>query len=139
MSPFHTSLNHIAFTFSEDNTWEPEENLDCPDLIAAFEAKYTPPGPEESERNTTNKVKDITEDNRPRGFDRGLEPAKILGATDASGELMFLMMWKGCDEADLVPASQANVRCPNIVIDFYQNKIPWYVQQTVIAEIEILD
>ena len=31
---------------------------------------------------------------KPRGFDKGLEPDKIIGATDNSGELMFLISWK---------------------------------------------
>lgn len=104
----------------EDNSWEPVENLDCPELIEAFEAK------------------------RKAGFDRGLKPEKILGATDSpgsllklhnflvcikiksiSGELMFLMKWIGTDEADLVPAKQANVICPQIVIKFYEERLKW--------------
>ncbi|XP_005111102.1 chromobox protein homolog 1 [Aplysia californica] len=124
-----------------ENTWEPEENLDCPDLISAFEEKKKKRDSEKGtkRKSTTNgakddpskkKKKDVGKsgdgDNKPRGFDRGLAPERIIGATDSSGELMFLMKWNGSDEADLVPARQANVKCPQIVIAFYEERLTWH-------------
>lgn len=154
-----------------DNTWEPEENLDCPDLIAAFEAKRkeekaskaaapsrksrskedekkkpledseTPPvakkkkvekvDKEERKKDDDKKVKrKVGDEGKPQGFGRGLEPEKIIGATDSSGQLMFLMKWKGTDEADLVPANQANETCPQIVIKFYEERLTWHSPST---------
>jgi hypothetical protein len=115
----------------EENTWEPRENLDCPELIKVFEdnrkkgdkAKKTVA---KSTNDPAAKMKHPDEDARPRGFERGLQPERIIGATDSSGELMFLIKWKGSDEADLVPARQANMKSPQVVIQFYEERLSWH-------------
>lgn len=88
---------------------EPAENLECPDLIAAFMAEHK----EKQQTNSTStnkrthstnqKTDDIGENetNSPTkrarieyeqtGYSRGLVPEMLMGATDIyDGELMFL-------------------------------------------------
>ncbi|XP_065275332.1 chromobox protein homolog 5 isoform X1 [Emys orbicularis] len=131
--------------FSEEhNTWEPEKNLDCPELISEFMKKYKKMKEGENNKSReksestkrksslSNSAEDIkTKKKREsndiaRGFERGLEPEKIIGATDSCGDLMFLMKWKDTDEADLVLAKEANVKCPQIVIAFYEERLTWH-------------
>ncbi|CAG2059817.1 unnamed protein product [Timema podura] len=129
----------------DDNTWEPDENLDCPELTLANEValknkeidtKKTEPKKKDNKKADTKKSKNSTESKpspkivknfyrRPRGFDRNLTAEKIIGATNCSGELIFLMKWCGSDEVDLVPSCEANVKCPQIVIEFYQGCLKW--------------
>ena len=99
----------------EENTWEPKENLDCPELIKAFEDKLKTKKTKRPSRGSTGSEMEVCGLRvGPRGFDRGLQPERVIGATDSSGELMFLVKWKGGDEADLVPARQANVKCSQV-------------------------
>jgi len=155
-----------------ENTWEPEENLGCPELILDYEKnknkdeknaskakRRTDPEPSNTNgkkskpailknsenlisqtlasssstastasslQNSTEHANGILADEYVRGFERNLQPEKIIGATDSSGELMFLMKWKGSDEADLVLAKTANLKCPQIVIQFYEERLTWH-------------
>lgn len=98
-----------------DNTWEPAGNLDCPALIADYERLATQNKKKPAEKKRQGRAPKKTTH----------EPEKIIGATDASGELMFLMKWKDTEEADLVPAKEANVRWPAVVIAFYEKRLTW--------------
>lgn len=127
-----------------DNTWEPIENLECSELISEYEEtlkkkngkenkekevmkeeKKRKISTEKAETQTLKKTK-TTHEVKARGFARKLKPEKIIGATDSGGSLTFLMKWEGSDEADLVPSDEANIKCPQIVIKFYEERLTWH-------------
>ena len=109
------------------NTWEPEENLDCPGLVEKFEKEYAlkETSSDKSKRQKAPAYTDESDAEMNRGFSRGYEPEAIVGATDATGKLMFLMQWKNSPTLDLVYAKTANQRCPQVVIAFYQQSLRW--------------
>lgn len=137
---------------SEENTWEPADNLNCPELIERYEnnvtaskSKITSP-PKSSDTEKTNGLADTedkkkqtkrkhTDDSAPKkkkkgekrltGFDKGMEAEEILGATETSGEVHFLIKWKGVNDAELVPSKIANVKIPQMVIAFYEARLTW--------------
>lgn len=156
---------------SSANTWEPKENLECPELIKAFEdtrtankkevtkekekekKKIKPSSTtgsgskrrdseadgdfsEEDEKDDastkSNKSKTTAPDNDAaasddgmNGFEKGYLPEKILGATEANNELLFLIQWKDKDKAQLVSSKEARKHCPQLVIDFYEERLIW--------------
>nr|XP_040575376.1 chromobox protein homolog 1-like [Lepeophtheirus salmonis] len=116
---------------SKGNTWEPQKNLNCPKFEKKFKAKIEKKDANGSpsigspnynaspaSRKEAKKLKALNpeKDSEPRGFDRSLQAERLIGATGTSGELILIIKWKGSDEMDPVPARQANLKCPNLVI-----------------------
>ena len=86
----------------QHNTWEPEKNLDCPDLIEEFEKNQPQDIPrfvklggdlETISRNADNVKKFKTNLSKSSGFQRGLKAEKIVGASIMAEELIFLIKW----------------------------------------------
>uniref|UniRef100_A0A1A8NLW7 Chromobox homolog 3b n=2 Tax=Nothobranchius pienaari TaxID=704102 RepID=A0A1A8NLW7_9TELE len=143
-------LKWKGFTDAE-NTWEPEDNLDCPELIEEFlrsapltedkedeqsEQQFRPKeemteqdvelSSEQSNSSSGNPKQDDELSDTPINLSTYLEPECIIGSTDRKGELMFLVKWKNSDDVALLPAREASLRCPQVVIDFYEQKLSWH-------------
>ncbi|CAG9805446.1 unnamed protein product [Chironomus riparius] len=95
-------LKWKGFSDSE-NTWEPTENLNCPELIQAFEeerAKFELPK-------------------------RSEHIEKIVGAFKDGDDIIFVIKWKGTDECTLMSSKIANFAYTQDVIKFYEERISW--------------
>uniref|UniRef100_A0A7N9AMJ4 Chromobox homolog 3b n=1 Tax=Mastacembelus armatus TaxID=205130 RepID=A0A7N9AMJ4_9TELE len=134
-------LKWKGFTDAE-NTWEPEDNLDCPELIEEFLRNSQLSGENEEEQPELIPKEELTEASAPKAAKKEekqiepsgvhanlstyLEPECIIGSTDRQGELMFLVKWKNSDDVALLSAREASARCPQVVIDFYEQKLTWH-------------
>jgi hypothetical protein len=131
---------------NQSNTWEPIDHLlECKKLIQEYESnklfinnsiedsddtevEYEDEVEDQiedeiqSDVSTVEPSSDLSNDSK-RGFDKGLTPEKIMAATLDNNEIMFLIKWKEEENGDIVSAKEANIRCPQLVIQFYEKRI----------------
>ena len=93
-------------------------------MIAKFEEDRQKSSQSSDTKRRQKEKPRIEEIEKPRGYDRNLTIKRICGATDCTGEILFLIQWEGCDELDLIPAYDVNEHDPATVIAFYEERCP---------------
>ena len=66
--------------------------------------------------------KETTPRKHVSGFDQGLVPEEIVGATDING-FKFLLKWKDYPKMEFIEREVANKKIPQLVIAFYEARV----------------
>lgn len=95
--------------------------------------------PSEKKKRVERKNR-LDEIKKPRGFERGLPIDEIVGVTDYTGDLLYLIRWRDCAELDLLPSSEVNEKSPQDVIKFNEMRCPLnkIVKNNILADIPII-
>uniref|UniRef100_A0A914XAN4 Chromo domain-containing protein n=1 Tax=Plectus sambesii TaxID=2011161 RepID=A0A914XAN4_9BILA len=135
---------------SDDNTWEPAKNLNCPKLIEEFEKSRQNSTPSTIVRSSANghtstnsnptkkraRRSNSTTSTTPLSITMErvssppvpvkkivVFPEKIVGASDdTDGKLRFLVKWKGKKEHEWLSNAEVREKFPQMLIDFYESR-----------------
>jgi len=68
-------------------------------------------------------LSDTEQQTKKNGFDRGLQPDRIVTVSQTDGNLMFEVAWKNSNESesDLIEASVVYRKCPLLALEFFKN------------------
>lgn len=109
--------NNLRSQQVDEPSVEPNETHDNTEINKTAESECPETSQEQVLENNNEEA--IKVPNRI-GFARGLKAERVLGAVKTSLGLMLVMKWKGMDKCELVPANEANLNCPELVIRYYE-------------------
>ncbi|KAL3105006.1 hypothetical protein niasHT_028538 [Heterodera trifolii] len=89
-----------------ENSWEPEQNLNCADLMAKFNTQ-----------NQKGEPMDV------EGAPSQDEVEEILGAARMNSEIFYLVKLKGDSLPQFFSSRIASEKFPKLVIDFYEQRV----------------
>ena len=68
-----------------------------------------------------------------------MEAETITGATFETGKIFFCVKWKDSDVTDIVSSKDANLMIPQLVIQFYQERVDWGEEEEKEVEVKHVD